>query len=139
MVIKLASLKADLDREAKGDWIDFPDWPGVSFNVSSVRSEPFLTQRDLLLKKVSVAGKLVSQGDPEMADGLGRLYCQYILHGWRGLDVEYSPEVALQTMTDVAYRDVLSAVDWCAQKLSRITVEFVDGAVKNSAASSAGG
>ena len=139
MVVKLASLKANLKREAEGDWIDYPDWPGVAFKVSSVRSEPFLTQRDLFLKQAAVANKPVSQGDPEMAAGLGRLYCQHILHDWRGLDIAYSEEVALATLTDVAYRDVLTAVDWCAQKLSRITVEFVDGAAKNSEKPSAGG
>jgi hypothetical protein len=139
MVVKLASLKANLTREAEGDWIPYPDWPGVSFNVSSTRSEPFLTERDLFLKQMAARNKPVAPGDPEMARGIGRLYCQHVLHGWRGLDIEYSEEVALETLTDVAYRDVLSAVDWCAQKLSQISVEFVDGAVKNSAAPSAGG
>lgn len=139
MVVKLASLKADLKREAEGDWIDYPDWPGVSFKVSSTRSEPFITERDLLLKQMAARNKPVALGDPEMARGLGRLYCQHVLHGWRGLDVEYSEEAALETLTDIAYRDVLTAVDWCAQKLSQISVEFVDKAVKNSEAPSAGG
>ena len=139
MVIKLASLKADLAREAEGDWVDYPDWPGVSFHVSSTRSEPFITQRDLLLKQMTARNKPVAPGDPEMARGIGRLYCEHVLHGWKGLDIEYSPEVALETLTDVAYRDVLSAIDWCAQKLTKISVEFVGAAVKNSVASSAGG
>ena len=139
MVVKLASLKADLAREAEGDWIDYPDWPGVAFNVSSTRSEPFITERDLFLKQMAARNKPLAPGDPEMARGIGRLYCQYVLHGWRGLDVEYSKDVALETLTDVAYRDVLTAVDWCALKLSQISVEFVDAAVKNSVKPSAGG
>ncbi|WP_065091639.1 hypothetical protein [Rhizobium leucaenae] len=139
MVVKLASLKANLEREAKGDRIEYPDWPGVFFNVSSTRSEPFVTQRDLFLKQMAARNKSVAPGDPEMAKGIGRLYCEHILHGWEGLDVEYSPEVALEILTDVAYRDVLSAIDWCAGKLSQISVEFVDKTAKNSEAPSAGG
>ncbi|MGY5812004.1 hypothetical protein ACXHXG_30430 [Rhizobium sp. LEGMi198b] len=139
MVVKLASLKANLEREAKGDRIEYPDWPGVFFHVSSTRSEPFVTQRDLFLKQMAARNKPVTPGDPEMARGIGRLYCEHILHGWEGLDVEYSPEVALETLTDVAYRDVLSAVDWCAGKLSQIQVEFVDKTAKNSEAPSSGG
>jgi hypothetical protein len=139
MVVKLTSLKADLDREAKGDWIDYPDWPGVSFKVSSTLSEPFVTERDLLLKRMAARNKPVSANDPEMVRGIGTLYCQHILHDWTGFDITYSDDVALETLTDVTHRDMRNAVDWCARKLGEVNVEFVDGAVKNSEKPSAGG
>ena len=139
MVVKLASLKANLAREAKGDWVDYPDWPGTAFKVSSTRSEPFVTERDIFLKKMAARNKPITSDDPEMVRGIGNLYCQHILHDWKGFDAAYSEEVALETLTDVAHRDMRTAVDWCARKLAEVNVEFVDGAVKNSAALSAGG
>ncbi len=51
MTIKLASLKADLDREEKGDWIDYPDWPGVSFLVSSLQKPAYVTARDMMMQR----------------------------------------------------------------------------------------
>ncbi|MBB3288158.1 MULTISPECIES: hypothetical protein [unclassified Rhizobium] len=139
MVVKLASLKADLAREAKGDWIDYPDLPGVAFKVSSTLSEPFVTERDLFLKKMAARNKPVGPNDPEMVRGIGQLYCQHILHDWKGFDAAYSEEVALEALTDVAHRDLRNAVDWCARKIAEVNVEFVDAAVKNSEAPSAGG
>lgn len=139
MVVKIASLKADLEREAVGDYIPYPDWPGTSFKVSSTLSEPFVTQRDLFLKKMAARNKPVTSDDPEMVRGIGNLYCEHILHDWKGFDIPYSEEAALQIMTDVAHRDFRSAVDWCARKLSQVNVEFVEAAVKNSETPSAGG
>lgn len=139
MVVKLASLKADLAREAEGDWVDYPDWPGAGFRVSSILSEPFVTARDIFLKQMAARNIPVSSADPEMTKGIGRLYCQHILHDWRGFDAPYSEDVALETLTDPSHRDMRAAVHWCAHKLSQTSVEFVDVAAKNFAAPSAGG
>jgi hypothetical protein len=138
MTVKLASLKADLDREAAGDWIDFPDWPGVAFNVSSLLKPAYVTARDLLLQKMSRQHKGKPVPLAESTPSVAALYCKHILHGWRGLDVDYSPETALTTLSDPAFRTVMNAVEWCSRHLSIVEAEFVEEEEKNSAAPSAG-
>lgn len=132
MTVKLASLKADLKREAKGDWIDSPDWEGVSFNVSSLHLPAYQIARDLLFQRLARKYK----GSPIPKDVLsvemGKLYCKHILHDWRGLDVEFTPEVAAEILTDPEYRNVIAAVEFCAAKVSEIEAEFVEDEVGNS-------
>lgn len=137
MTVKLSSLAADLEREAAGDWVDFPEWPGVAFNVSSLMKPAYVTERDILLQRMARRFKGKVPPAAEVAPEAGRLYCKHILHGWRGLDVEYSPEKALEVMSDPAYRSVVSAVEWCAGQVGQVEVEFVEDAEKNSAAPSA--
>ncbi|MGB3898353.1 MAG: hypothetical protein WA973_07335 [Mesorhizobium sp.] len=139
MTVKLSSLKADLAREEKGDWIEYPDWPGVEFNVSSLHLPAYVAARDLLVQKMAKkhGGKPVPRD--EMTVEHGALYAEHILHDWRGLDVEYSPEVARETLTNIEFRNVIAAVEWCAAKMSEVEVEFVEKAGKNSAPPSAGG
>ena len=132
MTVKLASLRANLEREAAGDWIDFPDWPGVAFNVRSLHAPSYATKRDLMLQRLTRKYKGRAPPPEVMAREAGKLYNDEILFGWRGLDVEYSPEVALETLTDLAYRDVVAAVEWCAAQVAQGSIEFVEEATKNS-------
>ncbi|MCV9997326.1 hypothetical protein OE766_03620 [Pararhizobium sp. YC-54] len=138
MTVILASLKADLELEAAGDWIDYPDWPGVSFNVKSLHSPGYTIKRDLMLQRLARKYKGKTPPPAVLAEEGGKIYCAEILFGWRGLDVEYAPEVALETLCDVAFRNVTGAVEWCAQQVAQIEVEFVEDTVKNSARPSAG-
>jgi len=131
MTVKLTSLKANLEREAAGDWIDYPDWPGVAFNVSSLNKPAYTTARDMLLQKLSRKFKGKPVPSEVSAPQIGELYCKHLLHGWRGLDVEYTPEVALETLTDPAYRNVVNAVEWCAAQVGAIEAEFVEDEAKN--------
>lgn len=137
MTVKLASLKADLAREAKGDWVEYPDWPGVAFNVSSLHLPAYQIQRDLLLQKLGRIHKGKPIPRDVLSKELGALYDKHILHGWRGLDVEYSRQTAAEVLTDPEFRNVVAAVEWCASKLSDIEAEFVEDAEKNSEAPSA--
>lgn len=138
MTVKLSSLKADLEIEAVGEWIEYPDWPGVAFNVSSLHKEEYNTERDLLSQRLTrehrgkpIPGRVVA---PEAA----KIYCKHILHGWRGLDVEYSPEKALEVLSDPGYRDVVHAIEWCASRVGYRDIEFVEKTAKNSEAPSRG-
>lgn len=137
MTIKLASLKADLELEAKGEWVDYPEWPGVAFNVSSLNTPAYATARDLLVQRMARKHRGKTPPIDVMTTEAGKVYCKHILHGWRGLDVEYDPETALATLSDPAYRDVVAAVEWCAGQVARRDVEFVEAASKNSDAPSA--
>lgn len=139
MTIKLSSLKADLVREERGDWVEFPDWPGVEFKVSSLLLPAYTVARDLLMQKLSRQHKGKPIPRDVMTTELGKLYAKHILHDWRGLDVAYSPETALEILSDPEYRAVVAAVEWCAAKLSDVEAEFVEEAGKNSSKPSATG
>lgn len=138
MTVKLASLKADLAREEKGDWVDAPDFPGVAFNVSSLHLPAFSVARDLLLQRLARIYKKRPVPPNVLSTEIGALLNKHILHGWRGLDVEYTPEMAADVMTNPEYRNVVAAVQNCAALLSDLDVEFVEDAEKNSVAPSAG-
>lgn len=144
-VVKIASLRADLKREAEGDWVPFPDWGGgVQFNVSSLHLPAFQTARDDLLMRVA---RQANQPKPKTGEEappkidlkveLGKLYATHILHGWSGLDLEYSPATAMEILSDPEYRNIVAAVEWCAAKLSEVNVEFIEDEVKNSGKPSA--
>lgn len=137
-VVKLSSLKADLAREANGDEVDSLRWPGVKFRVSALTKPSYRIKRDALFQRLTrrFKGKTIPQ--EELSPALGRLYAEEILHGWSGMDQPYSPELALDVLTDPAFREVVAEVEYCAGTLSEIDAEFVEEAAKNSAKPSAG-
>jgi hypothetical protein len=145
MTIKLSSLKADLKREAEGDWIEYPDWKGVAFNVTSPLAPAFSTARDLKLQDIVKSVKAMklpdSQADTETAkrseQALGELFGEHILKDWRGLDEPYSYEKGVEICTKPEYRNVFNAVVWCSGVLSKIEIEFVEDELKNSGKPSA--
>jgi hypothetical protein len=138
MTIKLSSVKADLAREEKGDWIAYPDWPGVEFNVSSLHLPAYQTARDLLLQRLAKKYPRKPTPRAETTVEFGKLYSEHILHGWKGLDVEYSPDTARDILINPEYRNVVAAVEWCAAKVSDVELEFIEEASKNSERPSAG-
>lgn len=129
--VKLASLKADLTREKKGDWVAYPNWPGVEFNVSSIHLPEFTTARSLMFQRLQLVYKN-NIPDDVMTGEMGGLLDKHILHDWRGLDVKYTAQTATDVMTDASYREVISAVQWCANELGRVEVQFTEAEVKNS-------
>jgi len=131
MVVKLASLKADLEREEKGDWIEFPDWPGVWFNVSSLHLPAFQAARDALYQRFGRTYRKKPVPKDVLSVEMGKLLNKHILHGWRGLDLAYTPEVAEATLSDPAYRNVVGAIEFCAAKVSDVEIEFEEDAAKN--------
>lgn len=137
-LVKLSSLKANLTREADGDWIEYPEWPGVAFNVKSPMTPEYTTARDLALQDLNKIhlGKSVPDGE---ADAMIRdLYSRIILKGWRGLDEAYTPELGRKVCIDPEYRNVFNAIMWCSGRLSVVETEFVETEAKNSGKPSAG-
>lgn len=137
MTVKLDSIASDIDREQEGDWIDYPDWPGVKFHVRSLNYPPYKIAREMLLQKLIRRHK----GKPLPADVLtvehGKLYADHILLGWGGFDVAWSTDVARQNLTDPKHRKLVAAVEWCASQVGELEVEFIEDAEKNSAQPSA--
>lgn len=138
MTIKIASLKADLKREEEGDWIDYPDWPGVAFNVSSLNAPAYVCDFATMSKRLSKTYKGQPIPPSVSSKEVGRLFCKHLLHDWRGLDVAYSPETAVELLTDPAYRKLITAVEWCAEQVAETQIEFTEDAAKNLERPSAG-
>lgn len=132
MTIKLTSLKADLDRESRGDWIEIPDLPGVSLKVSSQHLPAYKIARDMLHKRLQRKYKGKDVPDDVIISEMGKLYAAHILHDWKGFDEEYSAEAALRILSDPAYRLIISAVSWASERVADVDVQFVEDEVKNS-------
>jgi hypothetical protein len=67
------------------------------------------------------------------------LAVEHLLLGWRGLDVEFTEDVAKEILTDESYRRVRNSVYLAATKVGQRDLEFVEAAGKNSVVSSATG
>ena len=132
MTVKLTSLKHDLDREKKGDWVPYPTWPGVKFKVSALTVPAYETARDLLMQKLQAEYKTDRIPSEILMPRLGELFATHILHEWEGFDEPYSPSVAQKILMDPSYPDMVEAVEWCAKKVAEVRVQFVERDVKNS-------
>lgn len=135
--LKLTSIRAGLDRQYVGDWVPYPVWSGVRFNVSSPKLPAY--QRAMEKNAREFAKKFTSAADilSDEAREFGRqsdvhLVCEYILHGWDGIDVDYSPDVAEKYLLDPEYEAMFNAIKWCANKLAEINAEYIEDVAKNS-------
>jgi hypothetical protein len=138
MAIRLKSLKADLNKEREGDWVSYPDFgdPDVAFKVRAMTNPDFQAKFDReVMKLAQKHGQSVPRDERDRA--LGQLMAEEILLDWRGLDEPYSPEMAMDLLTDPAYRELRVAVESCAMRLTRLKVDFVETEGKNSVQPSA--
>lgn len=138
MTVKLASLKADLAAEENGEWIDYPDWPGVAFNVRSLNASAYTNARDFMVQRLRRKYGRKPIPNEVMVKEAGKIYCKHILFGWRGLDVEYTEDAALETLSDPAYRSVVAAVEYCAGQVAQADIEFIEDATPKSGRPSVG-
>jgi hypothetical protein len=145
MTVKLGSLATDLKKEREGDWIEIKDWPGLdperpnvgipvpglAFNVRSTNYPPFVVARQAALEKLRQDYPDGNVPSDVQARSDGQLATEHLLVGWRGLDVEYSPEIVQSVLTAEEHRTVRSMVWWCANCVGKRQVEFVEAAAKN--------
>lgn len=133
MTVKLKSLAVDLKKEAEGDWVPFLPWKGVRFMVRSTETPEFTAARDKLLRDLAKQRQATGLEIPpaEIDKKLGELYAEHILLNWEGLDEPFTPELALEVLTDPAYREVFKAVQDCANRVGRAELEFVETETKN--------
>jgi hypothetical protein len=136
--MKLSSLKADLAREEEGDWVEIPDFPGVSLKVRSANSKAYSMQLSVLSQKF--ARKYGQRPIPpeDSLRGSGKLLARYILLDWKGLDDDvaqpliYSADLAEELLTNPEYRKLANAVLWAAQRIAEAEVDELDDVIKNS-------
>lgn len=130
--IKLSSIRVDLEREKKGDWVSYPIWDGARFLVSAINLPVYETARDLALRKLRKKYPKGAIPRDVLSPVLGELYAKHLLHGWDGFDEEYSPELAHKRLTDPEFRELVSAVEYCATKLTDVEPETVGDELGNS-------
>ena len=136
--IKLASLRVSDQSEEAGTWVDLPDVPGAAVLVRSLDYPPYTLARTVLFQRFSRLYGRKPAPQNEIVPAIGKLYAEHILLGWKGFDVEFSPEEAMLRLSDWTWRKLTTMVEWAAGTLSEAQVEFVEDATKNSAPPSAG-
>lgn len=139
MAVKLSSVKVDLEREEKGDWIPSPDIQGVEFNVSSLHLSAYQTALALMEQRLAKTYKGSPIPPAVRTVEVGKLLHKHILHDWRGFDLPYSKDLAREMMCEPEGRNFIAAVQNCAALVSLTDVEFVEDAGKNSERPSATG
>lgn len=132
MAVKFGSLKADLEKEQAGDWVDIPELPGVALKVKSFNDPAYRVARDLLIQKMARKhGKRPAPPD-ETEVAFGKLYARHILQDWRGFDVEYSPAAALEALSDPAFRELRRHVEYAGAQVGQNDIEFEEEALGES-------
>ncbi len=137
MTIKLRSIKVDLDRESKGDWVNSLEYPGVKYRVSSLHLPAFKVALSELERKWRRKYKDAATPDEVSVPALGKLLHQHILHDWSGFDEPYSSDLAYEMMSTPQDRNFVTDVRNAAAMISLDQFEFVEDEEKNSAAPSA--
>lgn len=139
MTVKLSSLKRDVAKEREGDLIEAEDLnkPGtkpedkIFWNVRSINYPPFVIARDAANAKLRRKYK----GDPVPeeieAKIFGELQVEHLLLGWKGLDEEFSRDVAHELLTSVEGGIVRQSIFFAATKVGQSDVEFVEDTGKN--------
>jgi len=145
MTIKLASLSADLSKEREGDWIYPKEWPGldpekpfeqtplpgVGFLVRSTNYPDYVTARQAALEKMKQDYPDDKVPVDVQARIEGQLSVEHLLLGWKGFDIEYSPDVVEVVLVAEEHRVLRSMIFWCAGRVGKKKVEFVGAAAKN--------
>ncbi|RWP31822.1 hypothetical protein [Mesorhizobium sp.] len=145
MTIKLSSLSADLSKEREGDWIPVKEWlgldpekpyettplPGLEFLVRSTNYPDYVTARQDVLEKLKQEYPNDKVPSDVQARFEGQLSVEHLLLGWKGLDVEYSPNLVGTILVAEEHRVMRQMIFWCAGRVGKKKVEFVQAATKN--------
>lgn len=140
MGLKLSSISVQVSDE--GEWVDSANWPGVRYKVRSIAVRDYQIQRDLLVQRKVRALNRVPTG-PEMEPDLSKLKARHLLRGWEGLlgdddkAIGFSPEKAIELLTDPTMSALEQDVTLAASRVGERDAEFTADAVKNSQAPSA--
>ena len=136
-LLKLSSMKVDLDKEREGDWEPaFDIDPAIKWYVRSTNYAPFKSARDAVNIRLS---RKHGSSVPEdvQAEEFGKLAVQHLLLGWEGLaeddetEIPYSKEKAQEILTDPAYRLVRGSIYMTASRVGIGEAEFIGTGAKN--------
>lgn len=131
MTIKIASIKNKVDVEREGEWIDIPDWSGVSFEVRSNEYGPYKLALELLVQRFARKYRNKPVPAQERDSEVGKLVVDHILLDWKGFDQDYDKDFAIDLITSPEGRDFAKQVLWAAGQVGHVELEFVKESVKN--------
>lgn len=134
MTVKLASLKTP---DTESEWIDSIAFPGVRWHLKPLSEPAYQTDRAALLQRLRKQYGAQPVPQDVASTEFGKLYAKRLVLGWEGLDVAFSREVAMQTLSDPDYGEVVSDIETCASQVARINIEYVEETAKNFEAPSA--
>lgn len=144
MKVKVSSLKNPRARIEQGDWVTYTPWTAADgkttparFKVSGTSLPAYKIALEEMAKEFALKFKTERVPDDIAFQRNAELIVEHLLHGWEGLDEDYSPELAEKLLTDRDYEALTDAVLWCARRIENVTAEFIGDAEKNSAAPSA--
>ena len=130
-MLNLESIKVDLTAELNGQYIEIPDWEGVSLGVRSLEIPAYKIAMDLVRERF----KRVYKGKPVPPDVIeaefGKLLAKHILFGWKGISPEYSEDYAAEFLSDSSGRELAKKIVWAASSVAEVDAEFTADAVKN--------
>lgn len=132
MVVKLASTKVNLAAEQQGEWQPSLAFPGVRYNLKSLNEPGYVAARAALLQRFARDRGRTPVPIDEGSIEFGRLYAIHLLLGWEGFDVTYSADVAMETLTNPEFREVVSDIENTAAQVGRRKLEYVEEVQKNS-------
>jgi hypothetical protein len=131
-VLKLSSLRVDIKREREGEWVTSKQFEGISYQVRSTNSPEYVSAQQKSLRAIQV---LIRDNKPIDQDKLhadeARIVVQYLLLAWKGLDEEFSEEVALTELVEPAARPLLNDIIECASRVGRNELEYIEQDAKN--------
>jgi hypothetical protein len=129
--VKLSSLRREAARDRDGDWQDAASIPGVRLKVRSIHFPPYTIARDLLMQKLrrQSGGKPIPQDT--LVGELGSLYAEHLLLGWDGFDEAWTPDLAMEMLSDPLCSDLINAVEIAATIVGQAQLQFTDAAIKN--------
>lgn len=131
MAVKLSSLAVDLEGDEKGTWVPSLQYAGVEYRLSSVYLPAYVTARQQLLQRLNRKYQGAVVPPLEMGSELGKLLAQHLLHEWKGFDVPYTEEVALERLVNPAFRPLRADIDECASRIGVPDVEYIEEQGKN--------
>lgn len=131
MTIKIASIKNNVEIESTGQYIDIPEWPGVSLGVRSTALPAYQLALDVLVQEFNRKYK-GKNAPPSVRDSrVGQLLATHILYDWKGFDEPYSAEFAADLMTSPEGRELVKQTLWAAGQVGETEIEFVKVTTKN--------
>jgi hypothetical protein len=131
--VKVDSLQSSDDAE----WVALDEILGASLFVRPIDYPPYTAARQALFKRLGRAFKDEPIPEKVLITSLGKLYAEHILLDWKGFDMPYSKEDAIEKMSEWTWRKLTRQVEWAAGKLTSVNAEFVEDAGKNSGPRSA--
>ncbi|MFG1205563.1 hypothetical protein [Xanthobacter flavus] len=131
MGVKLNSVKVDIDQENTGTWVDSTSYPGVSYLVRGIHYQPFETARDLGVQALAKTYRTKPVPLAERNAVLGSAIAKHLLLDWKGFDEDHDPSLALEMLTDPAFRTLLDDVLQASTAVGKQDLEFTETLAKN--------